>query len=85
MAYNDECTSTKRMTSTAIYTSWVFRIQGTDSELIEGETHLGWGGGGGRGTWINFCGVLRTPTPLANYIPASHVGVFRERTKYEVP
>ena len=43
------------------------------------------GVGGGRGTWINFCGVLRTPTPLANYIPASHVGVFRGGTKYEVP
>ena len=33
IAYSDECTSTKWMTSTAIYTSWVFRIQGTDYDM----------------------------------------------------
>ena len=103
IAYSDECTSTKWMTSTAIYTSWVFRIQGTDydmnrererervcvcvrkSPLARSKIP---GGGGGGATWINFCGVLRTPTPLLSILwqiirLASHAGVFRGATKYE--
>ena len=95
IAYSDECNSTNRMTSRAVYTSWVlgFRALIMNRERVcVRKSPLAWSKIPGRGwgaTWINFCGVLRTPTPLLSILwqiirLASHAGVFREGTKYEV-
>lgn len=65
---------------------WINRGRDRETERVT-KSPLAWskipGVRGGGGTWINFCGVPRTPSPLANYILASHV--FRGGTKYEVP